>query len=427
MSTAGLFQGLKDLRSLNRSPFPVAPSTIDTILLTHAHLDHCGYIPLLVKNGFRGAIHCTEPTADLVEIILKDSAKIQEEDAARANRYQYTRYKEAKPLYTQEDVTKSLELIVTHNHAETVILDNSVKFKFYNNGHILGSVFVHLEVHDKTLVFSGDIGRLNPILMYPPKKIKSADYIIMESTYGDRTHSETDVKGELCKVITETYDKRGILMIPSFAVERTQEILYLIYQLRNEGCIPANMPVYLDSPMGVNSTKVYDKYHEFQNISNFEISRMYNDVKFINDPIASKAICLNNDPKIVLAGSGMIEGGRILHYLNNHMGSKRNTLLFVGYQGEGTRGRSILKGSKEIKFYGKYHKVNCDIRSISSLSAHADQDDIVQWLKNFTSPPKNVFLNHGELHQADALRAKIEHELKWNCEVPKMYGTYLLP
>lgn len=422
----GLFQGLKELRNLNRAPFTVAPSTIDSIILTHAHLDHCGYIPLLVKNGFKGAIHCTDPTADLVEIILKDSAKIQEEDAARANRYSYSKHKEAKPLYTQEDVKKSLELIVRHNFLETVILDNSLKFKFYNNGHILGSAFVYIEVHDKSIVFSGDIGRLKPLLMYPPKKIKQADYIIMESTYGDRAHPEVDVKAELSKVITETVDKRGILMIPSFAVERTQEILYLIYQLREEGSIPTSLPVYLDSPMGVNTTKVYDKYHELQNISNFEITRMYDNVKFINDPKTSKAICLNNAPKIVLAGSGMIEGGRILHYLNNHIGNKRNTLLFVGYQGEGTRGRSILKGSNEIKFYGKYHKINCDIRSISSLSAHADRDDIIEWLKNFKTPPKNIFLNHGEKHQADALRVKIEHELNWNCTTPAMYDTFVL-
>jgi len=245
----------------------------------------------------------------------------------------------------------------------------------------------------------------------------------MESTYGDRVHEIEDVKKELLQVITETYDKKGILMIPSFAVERTQEILYLIYQLRKEDKLP-NIPVYLDSPMGINSTHVYEKFQELQNISHFEINRMYDDVKFISDAQVSKAICLERSPKIVLAGSGMIEGGRIIHYLNNHMNDAKNTLLFVGYQGEGTRGRAILKGSKEIKFYGEYHKVECDIRSISSLSAHGDQNDILTWLQNFKNAPKKIFLNHGEDHQRDALRTKIQFELNWDCEIPQMNSVY---
>jgi metallo-beta-lactamase family protein len=421
----GLFQGLKELRELNRAPFIIDPSTIDAIILTHAHLDHCGYIPVLVKNGFKGEIHCTHPSRDLAEIILKDSAKIQEEDALRANKYRYTKHKEAKPLYTQEDVLKSLELFVAHDFSEWTILDPSIKFEFLNNGHIIGSGFVNMIANDRKIVFSGDIGRTKPMLLYPPKKIKEADYIIMESTYGDRNHEDTDVKKEIEAVINETYDKRGILMIPSFAVERTQEILYVIYQLRKEGALPP-IPVYLDSPMGVNSTKVYNRYHEFQNISNFEITHMYDEVTFVTDPIMSKKICLDNKPKIVLAGSGMIEGGRILHYLNNHMSNKKNTLLFVGYQGVGTRGRAILKGSSEIKFYGKYHPVRCDIRSISSLSAHGDQEDMLDWLRNFETTPTKIFLNHGEPHQSDALRVKIEHELKWDCVTPKMYAEYTL-
>lgn len=421
----GLFQGLKELRELNRAPFIIDPSTIDAIVLTHAHLDHCGYIPVLVKNGFKGEIHCTHPTRDLAEIILKDSAKIQEEDAIRANKYHYTKHKEAKPLYTQDDVKKSLELFVSHDFSEWVILDPTIKFEFLNNGHIIGSGFINMNANDKRIVFSGDIGRTKPMLLYPPKKLKEADYIVLESTYGDRLHEHSDVKKEILKVINDTYDKRGILMIPSFAVERTQEILYVIYQLRKEGSLPP-IPVYLDSPMGVNSTNVYNKYHEFQNISSYELTHMYDDVVFVSDPEMSRKICLDNKPKIVLAGSGMIEGGRIIHYLNNHMGDKRNTLLFVGFQGEGTRGRAILKGSEEIKFFGRYHKVKCDIASISSLSAHGDQEDMIKWLQNFETTPKNVFINHGEPHQSDALRVKIETTLKWSCEIPKMYSEYFL-
>lgn len=421
----GLFQGLKDLRNLNRAPFVVDPEKIDYIVLTHAHLDHCGYIPVLVKKGFQGEIHCTKATADIVEIILKDSAKIQEEDALRANQYHYTKHSVAKPLYTQKDVKKSLELIVTHEYSEWVILSNDIKFEFLNNGHIIGSSFVNMKVESSKVVFSGDIGQSKPMLLYPPKKITEADYLIMESTYGDRIHSNGNIKQELLDIIESTYAKRGILMIPSFAVERTQEILYVIYQLRKEGKLPS-MKVYLDSPMGINVTQVYDNYKELQNISHYEINQIYNEVSFIKDSVHSKEICLDNKPKIVLAGSGMIEGGRILHYLNNHSGNKKNTLLFVGFQAAGTRGRAILSGSSEIKFFGKYHQIKCDVKSIPYLSAHGDQKDIINWMKNLKPAPKQVFLNHGEMHQAEALCVKIKTEFDWNCTVPKMYSEYIL-
>ncbi len=421
----GMFQGLKSLRKLNRQPFLIDPSTIDQIILTHAHLDHCGFIPVLVKNGFKGEIHCTHATFQLTEIILRDSGKIQEEDAMRAAKYSYSKHQKPKPLYTVEDVENSLPLFTMHNFNEWVILNNDLKFEFLNNGHILGSAFVNLEAIDKKIVFSGDIGRMKPMLLYPPKKIKEADYLILESTYGDRLHSDEDPKKQLREVIHDTFDKRGILMIPSFAVERTQELLYLIYQLRAEQDLPA-MPIYLDSPMGVNSTRVYERFGELQNLSSFELKNVYEGVKFITDANTSKKICLDNKPKIVIAGSGMMEGGRIIHYLNNHIGNKKNTLLFVGYQGEGTRGRALLEGSAEIKFFGRYHKVLCEIRSISSLSAHGDQEDMLNWLSHFDKLPKTIFLNHGEAHQSDALRVKINTVLDVPCEIPEMYSEYTI-
>lgn len=421
----GLFQGLKELRLLNWQPFPIDPSSIDELILTHAHLDHCGYIPLLVKNGFKGPIHCTPATKELTEIILLDSAKIQEEDADRANTHNYSKHKKAEPLYKVDDVPKALNLFVEHELHEWVIIDNSMKFQFINSGHILGSAFVDLRVYDKKIFFSGDIGRLKPMLMYPPSKIKEADYIVLESTYGDRLHPQENVKDLLLKVIVETFDKKGILMIPSFAVERTQELIYVLHQLAEEDKLP-KMPIYLDSPMGINSTNVYNSYWESQNLSKYELSRMYENVKFINDFEHSRATVADTSPKIVLAGSGMMEGGRILHYLNNHIENEKNTLLFVGFQGEGTRGRAILEGSKEIKFFGEYREVKCQIRSISSLSAHADQSELIGWLKNFDTKPKAVFLNHGEPHQSNALRVKIEHELKWKVEIPKINSEYTL-
>jgi len=421
----GLFQGLKELRNMNWAPFPIEPDTVDAIILTHAHLDHCGYLPVLIKNGYKGKIYCTEPTEELAQIILLDSAKIQEEDAERANTHNYSKHPKAKPLYTVQDVQHTMKHFSSQSFNETIVIDEEISFQFLNNGHILGSAFVDLNIADKKFIFSGDIGRTEPMLLYPAKKIKTADYIILESTYGDRLHPETNVKEELLKVVQETYDNRGILMIPSFAVERTQEIIYLLYQLAEEEKLP-KMQIYLDSPMGVNATNVYNKYHELQNISNYEINRMYEDVRFVNTYEESKALVMDKSPKIIIAGSGMMEGGRILHYLNNHIDNDRNTLLFVGFQGEGTRGRAITEGTREIKFFGEYRKVRCQIRNLTSLSAHGDQSEMMEWLKHFEKAPKTIFLNHGELHQSDSLRVKIETELKWEVEIPHLNSSYII-
>lgn len=421
----GLFQGLKELRLLNRAPFPIPSKSIDTIILTHAHLDHCGYLPVLFKNGFRGEIHCTKATRDLAEIILMDSAKIQEEDAERANQYNYTKHNPATPLYTTKDVLQTLDHFVEHDFNEWVILHQDFKFEFLNNGHILGSGLVNARIKDKKVVFSGDMGQSKPMLMYPPKKVQEIDYLVMESTYGNRIHQEAETKEELLRIVEETLDRKGILMIPSFAVERTQELLYLIYQLRKEDRFPS-VPVYLDSPMGINATKVYSKFSELQNISRYEITHMYDEIKFISDAQLSKAICLDKKPKVILAGSGMIEGGRIVHYLNNHMSNENNTLLFVGYQGAGTRGRAILNGEKSIKFFGEFHTVKCHIENLTNLSAHGDQNDLIEWMKHIKTTPKKVFLNHGEPDQSKMFRDVIEKTFGWDCAVPEMYQEFLI-
>ena len=421
----GLFQGLKELRLMNWSDFPIDPRSIDAIILTHAHLDHCGYIPLLVKKGFSGPIHCTYPTLELAEIILKDSAKIQEEDAERANSHHYTKHDKAVPLYTVKDTLESLPHFVGHNLNEWVIINEYMKFELYNSGHILGGAFVNLIANGKSIIFSGDIGRMNPMLLFPPKMLKEADYIVLESTYGDRSHEVENVKAELLQVVNETFSNGGILMIPSFAVERTQELIYLLHQLKEEDALP-NIPIYLDSPMGINASNVYNRYPDWQRISAYEINQMFMDVKFITDIEQSKALVADKRPKIILAGSGMVEGGRILHYLNNHIDNPQDTVLFVGYQGEGTRGRAIMEGTKEIKFFGEYRNVKCNIRSIDSLSAHADREEMITWLRHFKTPPTSIFLNHGEAHQSDALRSKIEHELKWKVIIPKLQEYFQL-
>lgn len=419
----GLFQGVKDLRLQNWDDFPLDPATIETLLLTHAHLDHCGYIPLLVKKGFSGDIHCTEPTEKLTEVILRDSAKIQEEEAERANRHGYTSHHPAKPLYGSKDVENSLPLFVQHQYHEWVILDQFAKFQFRNVGHILGSALIELRVGDQTLIFTGDLGRKNPLLLRPPEHIKSADVLVIESTYGDRLHGEKDAKEELHEVIMDTVHKGGILMVPTFAVERAQELIYLLSQLKREGRLPG-IPVYLDSPMGVSATEIMLTSPGWHNLSKEEVGEMDSVINLITDANASRAIVSDPRPKIVLAGSGMVTGGRILHYLNSYLGEERNTILLVGFQAAGTRGRSLEEGATELKFFGRFHSVKAEVKKISSLSAHADQSEILNWLKHFKEAPKHVFINHGEPHASDALRVKIQTELGWNAQVVQPGRVY---
>lgn len=422
----GLFQGIKELRLQNREPFPIAPESIDNLLLTHAHLDHCGYIPLLVKKGFNGDIHCTEPTEALSEIILEDSAKIQEEEAERANRYGYTKHHPAQPLYDFKDVVNSLPLFVNHRYHEWVILDELAKFQFRNAGHILGSAMIELRLDGRTILFTGDLGRQKPLLLPPPEKVKNADVLVIESTYGDRLHEETEAKEELHEIIWETYHKGGILIIPTFAVERAQELIYLLSRLREENRLPG-VSIYLDSPMGVSATDVMMRMPDWHKLSAEEIRAMDSTVHLITDANASRAIVADSSPKIVLAGSGMITGGRVLHYLNNYIQDARTTVLLVGFQAAGTRGRALEEGAKEVKFFGQYHPVKAEVRKITSLSAHADQHEILNWLKYFEKAPEQVLINHGEPHASDALRVKIQSELGWNCLVVQPDQVYEFP
>jgi len=421
----GLFQGIKNLRLKNWNDFPINPHEIDAIILTHAHLDHSGYLPVLVKKGFKGAIHCTSPTQDIAEIILLDSGKIQEESAQRANKHGYSKHKDAKPLYTVKDAKNTLGNFISHDYREWVILSNEVKFNFHNAGHILGSSIVEIKIKNKIFIFSGDLGRSNPMLLPPPKLFKHADFVIIESTYGGRNHVENSAKKQLQQVIEDTIRKGGSLFIPSFAVERTQELLFLFYQLDQEGKLP-KIPIYLDSPMGVDTTKVFYKYPDLLKIPNKVCEEMCKMAVLIKNEETSRSIVQSNRQKIVIAGSGMIQGGRILHYLNKEISSEKNTILLVGYPAYGTRARDLRDGVDEIKFFGEYHKVKAEVREIASLSAHADQYDLLTWLKHFRNTPTTIFINHGEPQQANALRVKIETVLGWNCAVPSLNESYNL-
>ena len=421
----GLFQGIKELRLKNWEEFPIELNEIDAVFLTHAHLDHSGYLPILTKNGYKGTVNCTKATKELAEIILLDSAKIQEEDANRANRYGYTKHKPAKPLYNVDDVKQCLSKFKTFELYKWHNIDNTIKFKLLNSGHILGSSFVVLDVNGKIIVFSGDIGRKKPLILPRYDYIKKADYLVVESTYGNRIHGENSVTSELLKYINHTFSKGGILAIPTFSVERAQEIIYLLSKLKRNNQLP-NIPIYLDSPMGVNATNVYFANKNNHKLTDEDINYMQSTVQLVTSIDFSKAIVNDKNPKIVLAGSGMVNGGRILHYLDRLISDKKNTVLIVGYQAEGTRGRALLSGDTEIKFFGKYHKVNAEVFKINSFSGHADQSELIDWLKHFDTAPKLTFINHGEIHQSQAFKVKIKTDLKWNCTVAKMNETYYL-
>jgi metallo-beta-lactamase family protein len=421
----GLFQGLKELRLKNWNPIPVDPKQIEAVLLTHAHLDHSGALPLLVHQGFRGPIYSSQPTRELAEVILKDSARLQEEDADFANRHGYSKHSPARPLYTLEDAEFALtrfESIPKDRWRET---PGRVKFRLLPSSHILGSTFIEIAVKDTRIVFTGDLGRRNPLLYYPPTQIHEADYLILESTYGDRCHSGASAIDGLEKVINSTYQKGGHLIIPCFAVGRAQELIYLLWQLRNKKKIP-RLPIYLDSPMGEAATRIFRENGNWHRLDPDDVASMCSIVTVLQQQKQSIQAMKSEHPSIVIAGSGMISGGRVLHHLAERLPDSRNSVLLVGYQAPGSRGRLLKDGASELKIHGQYVPVHAEIHEISDLSAHADQNEILSWLKNFTRPPKKVFINHGEAQAADALRVKIRDTLKWECVVAREDEPYTL-
>jgi len=421
----GLFQGLKELRLKNWDTLPINLNELNLVILTHAHLDHSGYIPILIKNGYKGKIYCTKATKDLTKIILLDSGKIQQEDAERANKYKYSKHQQANPLYTVNDAKISLNHFETFEPNEWHTFNDSIKFKFINSGHILGSVFVLLDVNGEIFVFSGDIGRKKPILLPQYEYIEKADYVVIESTYGNRFHKNISILDELLRYIELTFSKKGTLIIPTFSVERAQEIIYLLSILKRQNKLP-KIPIYLDSPMGVNATEVYYSHTKNHTLTSEDINSMQATVQLISDVNTSKSIVNDNNPKIVLAGSGMITGGRVLHYLDKCIEDAKNSILIVGYQALGTRGRSLISGDSEVKFFGRYYKINAEVFKINTFSGHSDQSELLDWLQHFKTPPKLLFINHGEPHQSQALRTKIKTTLNWKCTVAKMNKEYYL-
>lgn len=426
MIDCGMFQGVKELREINWQPLPIEVSKIDVVLLTHGHLDHTGYLPRLVKEGFQGKIIGTAPTLSITSIILRDSAKIHVEEAERANAEGYTKHKPALPFYTTEDAEKAIALFVYEEKDTWVSLSENLKFRFRYNGHIIGATFIELDLFGKRFVFSGDVGRNEDLLLAPPDKPKWADFLFLESTYGNKLHPKEDVEQLLANLIKRTIQERGTLIIPSFAVERLQSLMYLLWKLYKMNRIP-NIPLFIDSPMGNNVLSVFENHPEWHKLplkecramcAHFNIITSYKDTwKTIDDP----------RPKVVIAGSGMVTGGRVLTYLKQLIDIPSTTVLLVGYMAEGTRGRQLFEGAYEIKLFGKYLPVKAKIEHLESLSAHADQLELLEWLKNIKNFPEKVFLIHGEPLASDAFRVKIKDTYGWNVYIPKLYETMEIP
>lgn len=416
----GLFQGLKQLRELNWKQLPVDPANINIIILTHGHLDHVGYLPRMIKQGFKGDIYCTRPTADLAEIVLKDSARIQEEDAEHANYHGYSKHSPALPLYTGSDVEQTLPLFRPVDDNWFVELNESVKFRFRKDAHIPGAAFIELMAGGKRFVFSGDLGRPHDAMLQPPQKPEHADYLIVESTYGDRKHPEGSTKELLLEIIQKSLSKHGPLLVPSFTVDRAQDFMYLIWQLKNENRIP-DIPVYLDSPMGIDVSKLFLKYPDWQILGPDVFREVFRNTRMVKSVQDTRRLARKTMPMIVIAGSGMMNGGRILHYLKEHLSDPKATIIIPGYQAAGTRGRKLSEGETEIKIHGEYFKVKAEIAHIRTMSSHADQEEILKWMSNIKNKPEKVFIVHGEPHSADALRLKIKDTFGWNCHIPQLF------
>ena len=418
----GMFQGLKELRLLNWEEPTFDPSSIDAVLLTHGHLDHMGYLPRLVTKGFKGKIFATSPTLKISEIILKDSAIIQEEEADRANREGYSKHTPAKPIYNLKDVEKTLKLFSPVPEGEWINIGKQ-KAIFQYNGHIIGSTFIQIEAEGKTFVFSGDLGREKDMLLFPPKRPQKADVLFIESTYGGRIHpDEESIMSELSKIINETIDRRGSVFIPSFAVERTQLLMFILWRLLKSNKIP-KVPMIMDSPMSADVLELFRETKGWHKLTDQECIQICSHFKIVGDYTESMNLQKKKKPKIVIAGSGMMTGGRILGYMEHCAKHKRDTLLFVGYQAEGTRGRRLVEGEREIKMYGKIISFKMQIKQIEGLSAHGDQNDLLFWIKDLPKPPAHIFIVHGEMEQAEALKQKLKETKNWSAEIPKLNQT----
>ena len=417
----GLFQGLKELRQRNWAALPIDPRRIDAVILTHAHLDHCGYLPRLVGAGFRGRIFCTPGTRDLCTLVLPDSAHIQEEDARHANRHGYSAHQPALPLYTELDAARALTQLQPVGYDRPVPAAPGVEVEFINAGHLLGSAYARVRVGGQTILFGGDLGRYGRPVLPDPTPIDAADVLLVESTYGDRLHEADDDGTRLAAIVNESVARGGKLIVPSFAIGRVEEVIYWLKHLEQTKRIPA-LPVYVDSPMASGALQFYaqrlneldpDMKPAERDVRVFGTARM----TIIATPQDSADLVASHQPAIVIASSGMATGGRVLHHLAATLPDPRNTMLFVGYQALGTRGRDLCDGAKQVKLLGHVVPVHARVERIDSMSAHADAGEIMRWLSGFSRPPAMTYLVHGEPGPLEALKARIQAQLRWPVHV----------
>ena len=421
----GLFQGLKALRERNWAPFPIKPESIDGVVLTHAHLDHSGYLPKLVKEGFDKKIIASHATMQLSEIILLDSGHLQEKDAEYANRGGFSKHKPALPLYGVHDAERAMQHFSVVDFHEQTTLPGGAQLILRRAGHILGAATAELRWGGQTMVFSGDLGRYDDAVMVDPEPVPEADYVVIESTYGDRLHDHKDPTEALGEIIERTTARGGTVVIPSFAVGRAQSLLYHLWKLKQAGRLPLT-PIYLDSPMAINATDLLHGNLDDHRLSPEECQATCNVATYTRDVEASKAITASPVPKVILSASGMATGGRVLHHIKAFGPDRRNTILFSGFQAAGTRGRAMVEGATEVKIHGQWIPIHAEVANLPMLSAHADADEILRWLSGFHRPPKKTFIVHGEPHASDALRLRIQDKLGWDCIVPEMMEAHQL-
>lgn len=414
----GLFQGPKRLRLRNWEDLPININTIDSVILTHAHIDHSGYIPRLVKSGFRGKIYCTPPTRDLCKILLPDCGYLQEEEARYANKRRYSKHKPALPLFTFEEARTSLEYFRPVEYKKKFELGDGLSFEFRNAGHILGSASVTISDGAKSITFSGDIGREEDPVLYPSEVPDKSDYIVMESTYGNRMHSKSEAIDELEGVINETYNRGGVIIVPAFAVGRSQMLLRYISVLLKEKRIP-NLPIYLNSPMATNVTDVYCDHRNNHKLNPDECAEMCNIATYVNTADESKRLNLRKEPMLIISASGMATGGRVIHHIKAFGSGAKNTLLFTGFQAGGTRGEKIVSGAETVRIHGQDISIRAQVVNLNSLSAHADQSELLRWAKKFSNKPTKVFVTHGEANSSSEFKKKLEEDLGWDVVMPE--------
>ncbi|MCX7556952.1 MBL fold metallo-hydrolase [Xanthomonadaceae bacterium JHOS43] len=413
----GLFQGMKNLRELNWQRLSVEPRDIDAVVLTHAHLDHCGYLPRLMLDGFRGRIHATPATREVARLILLDSAWIQEKDAEFANRKGFSKHSPALPLYRVKDAERALERFTDVPLHQETTLPGGARLLLRRAGHILGATSAQIDLGGVRFAFSGDLGRYDDPVMHDPEPIPEADVVVVESTYGNRLHERSDRVASLGDIIDRTVQRGGTVVIPAFAVGRAQSLIHDLWLLRERGRL-RNVPVYLDSPMATSASELLHAYPDEHRLKPDDYEAACDAVTYVRDVEESKALSANRYPKVIISASGMATGGRVLHHIVAFAADHRNTLLFSGYQAAGTRGRKLLDGAREVKIHGQWLPVNAEVTNLPSLSAHADSDELMRWLSGFRRKPRRVFIVHGEPDAAEALRERIGRELGWHADVP---------